>query len=193
MEQIPKAVRQLQLGRAFKGFATSLLECIETTQKEFFYVEDDEKEKYTHIVTTPTDGKYGLIENPRKEEAVVLAIDNKLISNHAGGGADGAVFNLNYFHFIEFKTNAEGHSPQQVNDTYDKAIQQLQSSLNLFSEKVKTPQGSFRKSIHIAAHIIVSKTFPRVPAMEMTKSLQFSIETKGIPLYFDPVINIDEG
>ena len=81
-------------------------DCISVTTETEFFIEDNIENKCTVIVESPTDDKICKVINISSSEAVLLAIDNKLISNREI--ADGALFNMDDFHFIEFKTNAEG-------------------------------------------------------------------------------------
>ena len=103
---IPQSVQNLKLCYAFKGYKQKVEDCISVTTETEFFIEDNIENKCTVIVESPTDDKICKVINISSSEAVLLAIDNKLISNREI--ADGALFNMDDFHFIEFKTNAEG-------------------------------------------------------------------------------------
>ena len=184
---IPQSLQNLKLCYAFKGYKQKVEDCISVTTETEFFIEDNIESKCTVIVENPTDDKICKVINISSSEAVLLAIDNKLISNREI--ADGALFNMDDFHFIEFKTNAEGNSNKAVSDTYDKAISQLKSTIDLFETKLSTVGLDFRNLINISCHIIVAETFPRNNAVEITKAMDFADKTL-IPLNFDNEIEL---
>lgn len=180
---MPMAVSRLQLARAFRGFARNVRECIETTTDAEFAVADDETRRYSTIVPADTEDKCCHIHNPERSEIVLLAIDNRLICNHARGIADCAVFNTLLFRLIEFKTNAMGTSGKAVSDTYQKAADQLKETLQLFTEKERAIGIDLHDKTETECHIIINHTFPRSRTSEQTMRLAFAEET-GTPLYF---------
>ena len=177
MNTIPKAIKNLKLLFAFRGYHPSFQECIAVTNEKEFRIIDDEKSKCTCITTDADPSKCCVVLNPKGDEAVVLSIDNKLISNHKGGISDGAVFNISHFHFIEFKSNAMGHSLEQIKSTYDKAIDQLLETLNIFIKNISRTGLNFCEKTTISCHIVVSKEFPRSSATEQTCQLEFTLKT----------------
>lgn len=184
---IPQSVQNLKLCYAFKGYKQKVEDCISVTSDTEFYIEDNTHYGYTVITATPDYDKKCKVLNPSATEAVLLSIDNKLINNREI--ADGAVFNMNDFHFVEFKTNAEGNSDKAVSDTYDKAISQLKSTLIFFENNLNDVNIDFKTKMNIGCHIVVAETFPRNNAVEMTKALNFAIETL-IPLNFNNEIEL---
>ena len=185
--EIPKSVQNLKLCYAFKGYKRKVEECISVTSNTEFYIEDDLYDKCTILVDIPDSDKICKVINPSADEVVLLAIDNKLISNIEI--ADGAVFNMNNFHLVEFKTNAEGNSDKAVLYTYEKAISQLISTVNLFETKLNAVKIDFKNKINISCHIVVAEAFPRNNAVEMTKALKFAKDTL-LPLSFNNEIEI---
>lgn len=187
----PEAVKNLKLKWAFKG-VTSALEQYYTVvyDKEFFIEDDTTCSKRTIVVQTPSQNKYCKVSNEKGTEAVVLAIDNALIPHHKGGIADGAVFNTNDFHFVEFKTNAQGNSVKAVEEIYQKAMQQLKSTIDLFQKQLQKANIEFTETINVECHMIVAMNFPRHNAAEMTYALAFATDTKGIPLSFENTIKL---
>ena len=101
-------------------------------------------------------------------------IDNKFIKICQGGIADAAVFNEQDFHFVEFKTNAEGNNDNSVQATYSKAMSQLKETLSLFENNIKSIGIDFKKQVDIECNIIVSESFPRNNTIEMTYAMQFA-------------------
>lgn len=94
IQYVPEAVKRLQLMYAFKGHAISILDCIEVcNDAELKIIDDDEKGHTRYISDDAYNGKCMHVHNRNEKEAILLAIDNKFISNHPGGIADCAVFN----------------------------------------------------------------------------------------------------
>lgn len=177
---IPTAIKRLQLIRAFRGHTPNITDCIEiTTEKEFAIAENDIYH-YSVIVSADTEDKCCHVHNFENTEIALLQIDNKLIANLTGGIADCAVFNTELFHLIEFKTNAEGHSNKAITETYQKAINQLKSTLKLFTDKEKAIGIDFAKIIESECHIIVNQSFPRIKTNEQTLQLRFAQETNTL-------------
>lgn len=142
----PDAVRNLKLRWAFKGVTSSLEQYYTVVCDKKFFIEDDTAcSKRTIVVQTPDQDKYCQVLNKKGTEAVVLAIDNALIPHHKGGIADGAVFNTNDFHFVEFKTNAQGTSVKAVDEIYRKAMQQLKSTSTYLTGNYKKPKSDSHK------------------------------------------------
>lgn len=181
----PEAVKNLKLCQAFWGHNPLITECVKEITDLEFYIEDSQQIGYTVKVQQPTQDKTCKVLNPSQTTAVLLPIDNRFIKNNTNGIADAAVFNTKDFHFIEFKTNAIGNTDFAVSETYNKAMEQLRETLNLFESKINVVKVDFRKQVNVECNIIVSETFPRNNAIEMTKSLLFSQQTNGIPLEFE--------
>lgn len=187
-ENIPAAVKQLQLKRAFKGNVPDIMDCIETTTDAEFAIADDEECKHSAIIAADTEDRCCHIHNSKRSEIILLQIDNKLIANRPGGIADCAIFNTAQFRFIEFKTNAEGNSQKAVSDTYQKASEQLKTTLQMFADKERAIGIDFPNVIETECHIIVNRLFPRNRTSEQTLRLSFAADT-GTPLSFDDEIN----
>lgn len=188
--EVPQAVQNLKLCRAFRGYQQKVTDCITPTAEKEFYLKEDEQTNTVIITFCSDDTKVCKVKNPSGQEAVVLAIDHKLIDNRKGGIADGALFNLSDFHILEFKSNAVGQSDISVEETYEKAIQQLISTLELFKTLLAKVQVDLTTKVRVECHIIVSKMFPRNNASEMTKALLFADNT-GLPLNFGNEIELD--
>lgn len=184
---IPQSVRNLKLCYAFKGYKQKVEDCITVTTATEFFIEDSSESKCTMIVEHASEDKKCKVINLSSSEAVLLAIDNRLISNREI--ADAAVFNTGDFHFIEFKTNAEGNSDKAVSDTYDKAISQLKSTMDLFEANLSAVGIDFKNKMNIGCHIVVAETFPRNNAVEITKAMDFASKTL-VPLNFDNEIEL---
>lgn len=177
--EIPQSVRNLKLYYAFKGYKQKVEDCITVTTATEFFIEDSPESKCTVIVEHASEDKKCKVINLSSSEVVLLAIDNRLITNREI--ADAAVFNTGDFHFIEFKTNAEGNS--------DKAISQLKSTMDLFEANLSAVGIDFKNKMNIGCHIVVAETFPRNNAVEITKAMDFASNTL-VPLHFDNEIEL---
>lgn len=188
--KIPEAVKNLKLCQAFWGHNPMITDCTEEITDTEFYIEDSQEIGYTIKVQQPTQDKTCKVINPSQDTAVLLPIDNRFIKNNVNGIADAAVFNTKDFHFVEFKTNAEGNSDYAVAETYKKAMEQLKETLNLFESKINAIKVDFRKQVNVECNIIVSETFPRNKSAEMTNAILFVQQTNGVPLNFDNEIEL---
>lgn len=178
------AIKQLKLCYAFRGYNPSIEDCIVIKNDSKQWIIDDEISKSSHFIDEEMHGKCLCICNNDNHEIVLLPIDHKLIKNHKGGIADCAVFDNLFFYFIEFKSNALGHSIPQVNKTYNDAIWQLKVTLNLFDANMRNVKVNFRDVVKVACDIVVAERFPRQTATEQSLKIAFTKDTKGIPLYF---------
>ncbi len=88
---IPQSVRNLKLCYAFKGYKQKVEDCITVTTATEFFIEDSSESKCTMIVEHASEDKKCKVINLSSSEAVLLAIDNRLITNREI--ADAAVFN----------------------------------------------------------------------------------------------------
>ena len=83
-----------------------------------------------------------------------------------------------------------GHSLKQIKSTYDKAIEQLLETLNIFIENISQTGLNFCEKSTICCHIVVSKEFPRSSATEQTCQLEFTLKTMN---RFNCPIELDFG
>lgn len=83
------------------------------------------------------------------------------------------MFNTNTFAIIEFKTNALGKSQKSVEDTYEKAINQLKNTIRIFSDRLNKVGIDFISHINITPHIVIANRFPRRTATEQNYALKF--------------------
>lgn len=188
-EPIPQAISQLKLRYAFLQHNPSILTCIDSTTDTNTMVVDDEELFYSHF-TNQEDQEYRclIVNNVEGHEIYLLAIDNKFISNHPGGIADCALFDESLFNFVEFKTNAEGHTTAQVEETYRNAMGQIENTYRLFKTKLSEAGVDFDKVVNIQCYIVVSNRFPREIAIEQQLQLEFA-QSLHLDLSFDNVID----
>ncbi len=183
---IPPAIANLHLCHAFKGYATKVTDCIETTSDTIFYVIDDSSVGYSRFVNSK-EMSYGYFTgyNPHPLDITLLSIDNKLISSLPYGIADCALIHNRMICFIEFKSNALGHSPETVDYTYDKAVSQLENTINHFDRLISAVGINLRATVEIACHVVVAPHFPRSTASEMNSIMKFAERNGAIELSFD--------
>lgn len=188
-EPIPQAISQLKLRYAFLGYNKDIISCISSTTDRQVMVIDDEELFYSHF-TNQEDQEYRcvIVNNVEGHEIYLLAIDNKFISNHLGGIADCALFDESLFNFVEFKTNAEGHSTPQVEETYRNAMAQIENTYLLFRTKLSGAGVDFDKVINIQCNIVVSSRFPRESAIEQQLQVEFA-QSLHLYLSFENVID----
>lgn len=188
-EPIPQAVGQLKLRYAFIQYNPPILSCIDSATDAQTMVIDDEELFYTHF-TNQEDQLYRcmIINNVEGHEIYLLAIDNKFISNHPGGIADCALFDEKQFNFVEFKTNAEGHTTAQVEETYRYAMSQLLNTYRLFKAKLFEVGVRFDSIVDIQCYIVVSNNFPRELAIEQQLQVEFA-QSSLLELSFENTVD----
>lgn len=179
-----KAIDELKLAEAFPQSHIPFDECWSVRMDSELLVIDDDETHATRFSDDPDDaGRALMVINEKNKDITLLSIDNMLVASRQGGITDGALFDTDQLHFIEFKTNALGNSEQAVFDTFDKAVGQLQETIKVFVEKLE-PQGmSLTDVCQVYCHVVVSERFPRVRATRQAYSLRFFDET-GIELSF---------
>lgn len=187
-EPIPQAISQLKLRYAFLQYNPPILTCIDSTTDANTMVIDDEELFYSHFTDQEEQQHRCLIvNNVEGHEIFLLAIDNKFISNHPGGIADCALFDESIFNFVEFKTNAEGHTTARVEETYRKALEQIENTYRLFKTKLSDAGVNFDEVVNIQCFIVVSSRFPRVSAIEQQLQVEFA-QSLHLDLSFENVI-----
>lgn len=179
-----KAIDGLKLAEAFAQSHKPFDECWSVRMDSELLVIDDDDTHATRFSGDADDaGRALMVINEKNKEIVLLSIDNMLVASRKGGITDGALFDSEQFHFIEFKTNALGNSEQAVFDTFDKAVGQLSETIKVFVERL-APQGVNLTDVRqVYCHVVVSERFPRTRATRQEYCLHFFDET-GIELSF---------
>jgi hypothetical protein len=126
-----------------------------------------------------------IVINDQNKTITLVAIDHKLIDNHLGGIADCAVFDDKKIEFVEFKTNALGHSEEAIRDTFDKACGQLKETLIVFKNQLLAVGVDLFQTMVVECRVVVAHRFPRATATKQDYCLQFASETNGIELFFE--------
>lgn len=184
------AIDKLKLDEAFQsGINTPFNDCWCIRMDSQLMLVDDDALKYSRFSdNAEEEQKAFLIINAHNKEIVLLAIDNKLLTQHVGGIADCAIFDEELFKFVEFKTNAYGNSEESVRDTFDKAISQLKETYNVFEDRLSNVNIDFSDAVVVTCHIVVSHSFPKSKAVKQEYQLAFTDET-GLELSFSEKIS----
>lgn len=177
-------IDDLKLVESFAQSHKPFDECWTVRMDSELLVIDDDQTHATRFSNDPDDaGRALLVVNAKNKGIVLLSIDNKLVANRKGGITDGALLDMEQFHFIEFKTNAMGNSTQAVYDTFDKAVGQLRETIKVFVERLELQEVDLLSERMVMCHVVVSDRFPRSRATRQNYSLQFFDET-GVELSF---------
>lgn len=178
------AIDSLKLAESFIQSHKPFDECWTVRMDSELLVIDDDQTHTTRFSNDSDDvGRALMVINEKNKEIVLLSIDNKLVANRKGGITDGALLDMDQFHFIEFKTNALGNSEQAVYDTFDKAVGQLRETIKVFFERLELQGIDLLSERMVMCHVVVSDRFPRSRATRQNYSLQFFDET-GVELSF---------
>lgn len=188
-EPMPQAISQLKLRYAFRQYNPSILTCIESTTEANIMVIDDEEQFFSHFTNQESDQyRCAIVNNVEGHEIYLLAIDNKFISNYPGGIADCALFDESIFNFVEFKTNAEGHTTAQVEETYRNAMSQIENTYQLFKTRLSEVAIDFNTVVDVQCYIVVSNNFPRELAIEQQLQVEFA-QSNHLELSFENTID----
>ncbi|MDE5882880.1 MAG: hypothetical protein K2H60_14255 [Muribaculaceae bacterium] len=173
-EQVPKAISNLRLRKAFKDLAVDIMDCITRSDSDPVYVVDDDIEKISRFATKEEVEPGGFTAyNPHYIDLYLLAIDHKLLDSIPGGIADCALFSTAKFSFIEFKTHAEGRTLHSVEETYQGAINQIENTIRIFERHLVSVKIDFLEQVEVIPHIVVSPKFPRSSVMEQQYMVEF--------------------
>lgn len=189
-----QAIDRIKLDEAFATETYKPFnECWTVRMDSELMVIDDDDEKFSRFTDNPDDEQKALmVINENNRQIVLLSIDNKLIKEHVGGICDCALFDDKQFHFIEFKTNAYGNSPEQVRETFDKATCQLMETIDVFKDKLQKVDIVFEDAVSLSCHVVVSHRFPRSRAIKQEYQVSFADENDNIPLFFSDKIYWEE-
>ena len=189
-----RAIDRIKLDEAFATETYKPFnECWTVRMDSELMVIDDDDEKFSRFTDNPDDEQKALmVINENNRQIVLLSIDNKLIKEHVGGICDCALFDDKQFHFIEFKTNAYGNSPEQVRETFDKATSQLKETIHVFKDKLQKVDIVFEDAVTLRCHVVVSQRFPKSRAIKQDYQMSFANENDNIALYFSDKIYWEE-
>lgn len=182
-------IERLKMRQSFNGMATELEDCLTISSSVIAYIADDDTMGVSHFVDNSGEHDKCLkVINLQSHEYALLGIDHSLIKEKEGGIADCGVFDDRKFWMVEFKTNAQGNSDVAVEDTYKKAINQIEKTIELFSDSMSKADVDFVEASDLQCNIVTARSFPRMTALEASLSLEFAMDNNGVPLYFSRAI-----
>ena len=178
------------LDQAFKGrnFSNS----IDCTQKEEFYVDDNATVKHCVIVEKDNGNKELMlhVQNPKKKEIVLWAIDGKFFTYGKGPSkCDAALFDDKEFCLMEFKFNATSRNPNTILDNQLKATSQLEKMIAFINSSLGAATLSFppyRKEAYVCA----PSFYPHNSNYIQSERVRF-LEKYGIELFDENKKNFD--
>ncbi len=156
-----------KLEEAFPQVLTN--HCLETNSEKEFWIYDCDEESRCYI--TSEDSQFQVINNTENHISF-LAIDKCIFfDDDAFEKCDCAVFNEKIFCFIEIKKSKKSRKKKNRK----KAKTQLQSTINIFREKIDF------SSLQLEAYLCIgmSPTRPSITAASMDMRLEFEeLDTK---------------
>lgn len=186
---IPIAISQLKLCYAFRGHNPNIVNCIDISNEVEILVVDDNIKHYSRFTKDEYSRDVALtVLNDKKKDIYLLSIDNCFFSNQPGGIADCALFDEYSFNFVEFKTNAQGNSIPQIELTYRDALAQLESTYQLFYDRIQAIGVDFSAIVYVRCIVVVNNHFPRQTAMEQDLIIEAAKGVNHIDLSFDSIL-----
>ena len=85
---------------------------------------------------------------------------------------------------IEFKANAESGCHKTISKRYDKAIEQLQTTINIFNQHYSVQNTDVTTLRNVEAYICFRQGYPKFTSMQMNYKAKFTQQNHGIPLSF---------
>ena len=187
---IPAYLNNLNLSQVFAAYCSNVDQYIlESTTDE--HIVDSESQQKSGFVTSAfgqiedASFKYFAVENPNGGSYALLQIDNGIIQSSSTKKCDCAIANDGYLCFIEFKTNAYSAKTTTIRKNYEKAIEQLTTTIGFFDTYHKSQGVDFRTIRTVEAFICFRHGYPRSTSSQMNYKVSFATANNGIPLYFE--------
>lgn len=186
---IPQYLNDLNLRQVFAPYTTSVVPYIqESTSDE--HIVDSESMKISGFVSS-TFGqdedradKYFTVENSSGHPYALLQIDNGLVPVHSTKKCDCAIADDTHLCLIEFKANATSNNPSTIKKNYQKAIDQLSATINIFNTHYNTNAQDIADLRSIEAFVCFKKGYPQLTSSQMNYQVAFAASNNGIPLSF---------
>lgn len=185
---IPAYLNDLQLDKVFATYCGNVDRYIlESTQNE--HIVDSDSQKVSGFVTS-TFGqtedvslKFFAVENPKGGSYALLQIDNGIIQTSSTKKCDCAIANDLCLCFIEFKANAYSNLITTIEKNYQKAIDQLSTTIGFFDTFHNSNGVDFRTLRNVGAYICFRHGYPRSTSSQMNYQVSFARKNR-IPLSF---------
>ena len=185
---IPTYLNDLQLDKVFAAYCGNVDQYIlESTKDE--HVVDSNAQKISGFVTSTfgqiedSSLKFFTVENPKGGSYALLQIDNGIIQTSLSKKCDCAIANDFILCFIEFKANAYSNLIKTIEKNYQKAIDQLSTTIGFFDTYHKSKGDDFRALRSVEAHICFRQGYPRSTSSQMNYQVSFA-KNNRIPLSF---------
>lgn len=186
---MPAYLSDLHLREIFLPYTTSVEHFIlESTNDE--HIVDSNSQRISGFVTTTfgqledTALKYFAVKNDTGKPYSLLQIDNGIIQDVNIKKCDCAIANEKYLCFIEFKANAYSNNTRNLNRNYNKAIDQLSTTIALFDTYFSSRGVDLLRLRTVEAYICFRQGFPRNTSSQMNYQVSFATSNRGIPLSF---------
>lgn len=186
---IPQYLNDLNLRQVFAPYTTSVVPYIqESTSDE--HIVDSESMKISGFVSS-TFGqdedladKYFTVENSSGHPYALLQIDNGLVPVHSTKKCDCAIADDTHLCLIEFKANATSNNPSTIKKNYQKAINQLSATINIFNTQYNTNAQDIADLRSVEAFVCFKKGYVLLTSSQMNYQVAFAASNNGIPLSF---------
>jgi len=185
---IPAYLSNLQLDKVFASFCSDVGQFIqESTSDE--HIVDSEEQRISGFVTNTfgqledSSFKYFTVENSNGRSYALLQIDNGMIQSKSTKKCDCAVANDTCLCFIEFKANAISSNNLKIERNYEKAIEQLSTTIGFFDTHHNSQGVDFRSLRSVEAYICFQQGYPRSTSSQMNHQVSFA-RINRLPLFF---------
>ena len=186
---IPVYLSDLELPYVFAQYCKSPEKYMRESNADEHIVDSDRK-KSSGFVTAhfgqeeDKADKYFSIVNQSGHSYSLLLIDKGLIKTPLTKKCDCAVVNSKDLLLIEFKANALTDNPLRIDNNYQKAIEQILATMNIFAAYYRTINVSLKDLRNVEAYICFRHGYPKNTASQMNYQVSFAQRSGGIPLSF---------
>lgn len=186
---IPAYLNNLQLDKVFATYCDNVDQYIHESKLDEHIVDSDTLRISGFVTSTfgqIEDGalKFFAVENPKGGRYALLQIDNGIIQTSSTKKCDCAIVNDSSLCFIEFKANAYSNIITTIKKNYQKAIDQLGTTIELFDSYHKSQGVDFRTLRAVEAYICFRHGYPRKTSSQMNYQISFAAANNGISLSF---------
>jgi len=189
------AIKQLKLKEAFqqhplfdavhddKDYLNVLFEC--DNKGTLYIIDDPDRKMSVFIPDTKGVGrdKTFVVTNRDHSSVLLWHIDGVLFKDSTK--CDCAIITSKELDFIEFKTNASNSSHKAIISNYEKAFQQLLTTLQEVTQRCAAVGIDIHTVVkEVSAYAVFNKTIPQVQASQQSQSRKFLKATNGVKLHF---------
>ena len=176
---IPTYLNDLQLDKVFAIYCGNVGQFIlESTKDE--HVVDSNAQKISGFVTSTfgqtenASFKFFAFYNPKGGRYALLQIDNGIIRTSSTKKCDCVIANASCLCFIEFKANAYSSLITTIEKNYQKAIDQLSTTIGFFDIYHNSQGVDFRTMRNVEAYICFQHGYPRSTSSPMNYQVSFA-------------------